>query len=99
MEFEERARAVLPPHISAYYAAPTGSEAKGTLDWSAIRFRPRVLRDIALPTPLEDSPRYARTDTGSGRADGPREPSSNRISGLLLHHLLDQRLRARSRPS
>jgi FMN-dependent dehydrogenase len=23
---------------------------KGTLDWSAIRFRPRVLRDIALPT-------------------------------------------------
>jgi len=29
----------------------------------------------------------------------PREPSSNRIGGLLLHHLLDQRLRARSRPS
>ena len=27
MEFEERARAVLPPHISAYYAAPAGSEA------------------------------------------------------------------------
>ena len=28
MEFEERARAVLPPHISAYYAAPAGSEGR-----------------------------------------------------------------------
>ena len=58
MEFEERARAVLPPHISAYYAAPAGSEAdldEGTLDWSAIRFRPRVLRDIALPTSRRQS--------------------------------------------
>jgi hypothetical protein len=25
MDFEERARAVLPPHISAYYAAAAGS--------------------------------------------------------------------------
>jgi 4-hydroxymandelate oxidase len=49
MDFEERARAVLPPHISAYYAAAAGSGVgldEGTADWSAIRFRPRVLRDV-----------------------------------------------------
>jgi hypothetical protein len=43
MDFEERARAVLPPHISAYYAAPASSEVdldQGTVEWSAIRFRP-----------------------------------------------------------
>jgi len=48
LDFEERARAVLPPHISAYYAA-AGSGivvAEGTADWSAVRFRPRVLRDV-----------------------------------------------------
>jgi hypothetical protein len=35
MDFEERARAVLSPHISAYYATPASSEAdldEGTLD-------------------------------------------------------------------
>jgi isopentenyl diphosphate isomerase/L-lactate dehydrogenase-like FMN-dependent dehydrogenase len=45
MDFEERARAVLPPHVSAYYAAPASSEVdldEGTVEWSAIRFRPRV---------------------------------------------------------
>jgi 4-hydroxymandelate oxidase len=50
MDFEERARAVLPPHVSAYYATPASSEVdldEGTVEWSAIRFRPRVLRDLA----------------------------------------------------
>jgi len=49
MDFEECARAVLPPHISAYYAAAAGSGVgldEGTADWSAVRFRPRVLRDV-----------------------------------------------------
>ena len=49
MDFEERARAVLPPHISAYYAAAVGSGVgldEGSVEWSAIRFRPRVLRDV-----------------------------------------------------
>ena len=48
-DFEERARAVLPPHISAYYAAAAGSGVgldEGSVEWSAIRFRPRVLRDV-----------------------------------------------------
>jgi 4-hydroxymandelate oxidase len=43
MDFEERARAVLPPHISAYYTAPASSEVdldQGTVEWSAIRFGP-----------------------------------------------------------
>ena len=41
---------MLPPHVSAYYAAPASSEVdldEGTVEWSAIRFRPRVLRDLA----------------------------------------------------
>src|SRR4249919_1543271 len=49
MDFEERARATLPPHISAYYAAAAGSGValgEGTVDWSAIRFRPHVLHDV-----------------------------------------------------
>ena len=48
-DFEERARALLPPHISAYYSAAAGSGVglgEGTADWSAVRFRPRVLRDV-----------------------------------------------------
>jgi 4-hydroxymandelate oxidase len=48
-DFEERARALLPPHISAYYAAAAGSGLgldEGPADWSAVRFRPRVLRDV-----------------------------------------------------
>jgi isopentenyl diphosphate isomerase/L-lactate dehydrogenase-like FMN-dependent dehydrogenase len=50
MGFEERVWAVLPSHVSAYYAAPASSEVdlhEGTVEWSAIRFRPRVLRDLA----------------------------------------------------
>jgi len=49
LDFEERARALLPPHISAYYAAAAGSGVgldEGTVDWSAIRFRPHVLHDV-----------------------------------------------------
>ena len=56
MDFEERARAVLPRHVSAYYATPASSEVdldEGTVEWSAIRFRPRVLRDLYL-RPLND---------------------------------------------
>ncbi|HEX3207628.1 MAG TPA: alpha-hydroxy acid oxidase [Propionibacteriaceae bacterium] len=48
-DFEERARALLPPHISAYFAAVAGAGVgldEGTADWSAVRFRPRVLRDV-----------------------------------------------------
>jgi 4-hydroxymandelate oxidase len=49
MNFEERARAVLPPHISAYYAAAAGSGVgldEGAADWSAVRFQPRILREV-----------------------------------------------------
>jgi 4-hydroxymandelate oxidase len=49
MDFEEHARAALPPHISAYYAAAAGSGVghdEGSAEWSAVRFRPRVLRDV-----------------------------------------------------
>ena len=48
-DFEERARALLPPHISAYFAAVAGAGIgldEGTADWSAVRFRPRVLHDV-----------------------------------------------------
>jgi isopentenyl diphosphate isomerase/L-lactate dehydrogenase-like FMN-dependent dehydrogenase len=51
MDFEERARRLLRPHVSAYYATPASSEVdldEGTVEWSAILFRPRVLRDHAL---------------------------------------------------
>ena len=63
MDFEERARAVLPPHVSAYYATPASSEVdldEGTVEWSAIRFRQRVLRDLApltLSTTVEHGAR------------------------------------------
>ena len=102
MEFEERARAVLPPHISAYYAAPAGSEAD--LDEGDTRL-------VGDPVPAAGASRHRIADPSRGQSSvrpyghrfwsrrWPREPSSNRISGLLLHHLLDQRLRARSRPS
>jgi 4-hydroxymandelate oxidase len=42
MDFEKRARAALPPHISAYYAAAAGSGVgldEGTAEWSAVRSR------------------------------------------------------------
>jgi hypothetical protein len=41
LDFEERARAVLPPHIGAFCAAAAGSGivvAEGTPDWAAVRF-------------------------------------------------------------
>ena len=69
MDFEERARAVLPPHVSAYYATPASSEVdldEGTVEWSAIRFRQRVLRDLApltLSTTVEHGAR-GRTSRG-----------------------------------
>jgi hypothetical protein len=43
-----RPDAVLPQHISAYYAAEAGPRVgldEGTVGWAAVRFRPRVLRD------------------------------------------------------
>lgn len=50
IDYEERARSVLPEHVSAYYGATAGSgrgSAEGIADWSAIRFRPRALRDLS----------------------------------------------------
>ena len=49
LDYEERARQLLPAHVSAYYAAAAGSgsaSAEGVADWSAVRFRPRALRDL-----------------------------------------------------
>ena len=49
VDYEERARGLLPEHISAYYGATAGSgggSAEGIADWSAVRFRPRALRDV-----------------------------------------------------
>ena len=48
-DYEERARGLLPTHISAYYGAAAGSgggSAEGIADWSAVRFRPRALQDL-----------------------------------------------------
>lgn len=47
---EERARAVLPEPVFDYYAGGSGNEetlAANTLAWSAVRLRPRVLRDVS----------------------------------------------------
>jgi isopentenyl diphosphate isomerase/L-lactate dehydrogenase-like FMN-dependent dehydrogenase len=49
IDFEEHARAVLTPHVSAYYAAAADSGVgldQGTAAWSAVRFRQRVLRGV-----------------------------------------------------
>ena len=49
-DYEERARGQLPAHVSAYYDATAGSgggSREGTADWAAVRFRPRVLRDVS----------------------------------------------------
>lgn len=49
LDYEEQARGLLPAHVSAYYGATAGSgggSAEGTADWSAVRFRPRALRDL-----------------------------------------------------
>lgn len=48
-DFETAARAVLPEHVSAYYATAAGSgvgHPEGIRDWSALRFRPRVLQNV-----------------------------------------------------
>src|SRR3954452_22738377 len=50
VDFEEQARGLLPEHVSAYYGATAGSgggSAEGIADWSAVRFRPRALRDLS----------------------------------------------------
>lgn len=49
-EMEKAARAKLPNHVSAYFAAGAGTNSElmeGAAAWSAIRFRPRVLRDVS----------------------------------------------------
>ena len=49
-DFEARARAVLPEHVASYYATTAGSRADPDADrreWDAVRFRPRVLRDVS----------------------------------------------------
>lgn len=50
LDFEPAARAVLAEHVAAYYATAAGSGggvAEGVADWAAVRFRPRVLRDVS----------------------------------------------------
>jgi 4-hydroxymandelate oxidase len=50
---EERARAVLPPDVFAYYAAGSGEQrtlAAQTAAWDDLLLRPRVLRDVSSVT-------------------------------------------------
>ena len=49
LDYEERARGLLPAYVSAYYDATAGSgggSAEGIAAWSAVRFRPRALQDL-----------------------------------------------------
>ena len=49
LNYEARARAVLPAHVGAYYATGAGSgdaQLEGIADWSRVRFRPRALTDV-----------------------------------------------------
>src|SRR5215204_5728471 len=49
-DFEARAQELLPDYVRAYFHATAGSgasDAEGIADWSAIRFRPYVLRDVS----------------------------------------------------
>ncbi len=48
-DFEVRAKELLPDYVRSYYSATAGgaSDAEGVADWSAIRFRPYVLRDVS----------------------------------------------------
>ncbi len=46
LDYEARAREVLAPHVDAYYSTGAGLR-EGIEDWTAVRFRPRVLTDIA----------------------------------------------------
>jgi 4-hydroxymandelate oxidase len=73
MNFEERARAVLPPHISAYYAAAAGSGVgldEGTVDWSAVRFRPPHPPRGRFNLGVHDGLGSSRTNTGTRRTNG-----------------------------
>lgn len=60
--FETEARAALPEHVAGYFGAAAGSGSslpEGIADWSAVRFRPRILRDmssIALNTTVLGTP-------------------------------------------
>jgi 4-hydroxymandelate oxidase len=50
LDYEARARERLPAHVSAYYGSTAGSgggSAEGIAAWSAVRFRPRALRDLS----------------------------------------------------
>jgi 4-hydroxymandelate oxidase len=49
-DFEATARGLLPAYALAYFDAAAGSgvsSAEGVADWSAVRFRPHVLRDVS----------------------------------------------------
>lgn len=49
-DFEAEARTRLPGQVADYFAAASGSGVsllEGTADWGAVRFRPRVLRDMS----------------------------------------------------
>lgn len=49
-DFESAARDVLPDHVAAYFATGAGSGAALLEDvaaWAAVRFRPRILRDVS----------------------------------------------------
>jgi 4-hydroxymandelate oxidase len=46
LDYEARAREVLAPHVDAYYSTGEGLR-EGIADWTAVRFRPRVLADIS----------------------------------------------------
>jgi 4-hydroxymandelate oxidase len=50
LDYEARAHAVLAPYVGAYYSTGAGSGdglREGTADWTAVRFRPRVLTDLS----------------------------------------------------
>jgi len=49
LDYEARAQAVLAPHVAAYYSTGAGSGdalREGVADWTAMRFRPRILTDL-----------------------------------------------------
>ena len=49
-DFEAAARESLPEHVAGYFAAAAGTGSslpEGIADWSAVRFRPKVLRDLS----------------------------------------------------
>jgi 4-hydroxymandelate oxidase len=53
-DYEAEARALLPEHAAAYFAAAAGTGAslpEGIADWTAVRFRPLILRDLTRVDP------------------------------------------------